>query len=636
MSAPKSKSKREETQAFLDELEADFPEPTPAAAAAGTPSTVTTTASTTTGLANNARAGSKSGKKKLTSGAASVATPTTGTTAAQKETDDASAAGVQQRAATPSLPLPAERSATPRLSTDSAHATGTRTSMDTAGGTGDTGAAKGKGGKGGQGDDPEADLAFLEAQLAAAARRPVSAAGAGLGAGAGGAGMGSRPSTPAAGAIIGAVLQVPTGGRKSFDYQTSRSRTGTPVNEPTATGSAAAAAAAVEGTQPPPAAAAAGSGWGSSWWSSASTMLNQAKTVAIEQVAHVARQADEVQNQARDAVAGATAGAAASVPSVSSLQEFVGGTAAGAAAGKINLESLAKGGLGSLGQLREQLGDRVKGVDLERLRSELLQRGQSALSEIINTVAPPISEHEVLQVWFSHDMKGYDGVENVVYTAVESIMQQTQSTDLELFYSNPTPKQARTSTDSKTSAAAAADSERSINPVVGWDAAWEKTQEMMRGVKERTKTDPRKGNPNPELPVLTIPVYLHLQPVLVPLPFPELPTHISSSTQASPSARPPKHLTFLVTLRDDVHSLQFSTVTQYAPRDWMDVPYDVSDWVEERLVDVLRNGVENIVQEYVATRMNLKQLPGGSSGFTSAVEEVNDEVTLEAAETEAK
>jgi hypothetical protein len=369
---------------------------------------------------------------------------------------------------------------------------GTRTSMDTAAGAGS--AVKGKGGKGGQGDDPEADLAFLEAQLAAAARRPVSA----------GAGTGSRPATPAAaGATIGAVLQVPTGGRKSMDHQTSRSRTGTPVNEPTTTNTAGAAA-------PSGAPGAAGSGWGSSWWSSASTMLNQAKTVAIEQVAHVARQADEVQNQARDVVAGATAGAAASVPSVSSLQGLVAGSGA---AGKINLESLAKGGLGSLGHLREQLGDRVKGVDLEKLRSELLQRGQSALSDIINTVAPPISEHEVLQVWFSHDMKGYDGVENVVYTAVESvsddgclwyhclllirlfsvqIMQQTQSTDLELFYSSPTPKQARTSTDSKSSA----ESERSINPVVGWDVAWEKTQEMMRGVKERMKTDPRKGNPN--------------------------------------------------------------------------------------------------------------------------------------------
>lgn len=96
---------------------------------------------------------------------------------------------------------------------------------------------------------------------------------------------------------------------------------------------------------------------------------------------------------------------------------------------------------------------------------------------------------------------------------------------------------------------------------------------------------------------MTIPVYLHLQPVLVPLPFPEPPTHKSSAQDSASSTTPPKHLTFLVTLHDDVHSLQFSTVTQYAPKDWMDVPYDVSDWVEERLVDVLRNGVETIVQE---------------------------------------
>lgn len=95
-----------------------------------------------------------------------------------------------------------------------------------------------------------------------------------------------------------------------------------------------------------------------------------------------------------------------------------------------------------------------------------------------------------------------------------------------------------------------------------------------------------------DLPVLTIPVYLHLQPVLTPLPFPE-PTTASA---------PPNHLTFLLTLHDDVHSLQFSTVTQYSPGDWLDVPYDVSDWVEERLVEVLRNGVEGIVQEVRCAR----------------------------------
>jgi hypothetical protein len=96
------------------------------------------------------------------------------------------------------------------------------------------------------------------------------------------------------------------------------------------------------------------------------------------------------------------------------------------------------------------------------------------------------------------------------------------------------------------------------------------------------------------LPVTTVPIYLHLQPVLVPLPFNEPP---SSKEKEANSSVPPKHLTFIVTLHDDVHGLKQSTVTQYSPADWMDVEYERSDWVEERLVDVIRVGVEIVIQE---------------------------------------
>ncbi|GHJ90474.1 hypothetical protein NliqN6_6876 [Naganishia liquefaciens] len=538
MSAKKAKSKMEETQAFLDELAADFPDPT----AAGT--TTTTTATGASSAAPASAVSRKTGKKKLT-----------GASAAREKSRDAVAGASEE--ASPRVSQTIERTATPTATTTTTDA---RVPTDTSAPTLVVGAVT----------DAEADLAFLEAQLAAGARRPASALG------------GSRPGTPGTGAAvgkatIGSVLQAPTGGRKE---QEAASRTGTPVNEVSAP-------------------AASAGGWGSSWWSSASTMLNTAKSVAIEQVAHVARQADEVQSTARKVA----------VEGAGNVQGLVAGGTAG-----LNLEAIAaKGGLG-LQHLREQLGDRVKGVDLEKLRQDLLSRGQSAISEIINTVAPPITEHEVLQVWFSHDMKGYDGVDNVVYAAIQAIMQQTSSTDLELFYSSP---DARSSTDSHAE-------ERSINPVVGWDAAWSKTSEMLSGIKQRMKDDSRRGHPNrmfrvwqrgprdltkkkntcentADLPVLTIPVYLHLQPVLTLLPVPEPPTSKTSSTAA-----PPNHLTFLLTLHDDVHSLQFSTVTQYSPGDWLDVPYEVSDWVEERLVEVLRNGVEGITQEYVATRMNLK------------------------------
>lgn len=47
--------------------------------------------------------------------------------------------------------------------------------------------------------------------------------------------------------------------------------------------------------------------------------------------------------------------------------------------------------------------------------------GLSTLTDILNVVAPPISEHEVIQVWLSHDMQGYDGIESLVYRALSRV-----------------------------------------------------------------------------------------------------------------------------------------------------------------------------------------------------------------------
>ena len=68
----------------------------------------------------------------------------------------------------------------------------------------------------------------------------------------------------------------------------------------------------------------------------------------------------------------------------------------------------------------------------------------------------------------------------------------------------------------------------------------------------------------------------------------------------------PKQLYFIVSLRDPVNDIQFTSVSQPAPGDWLDVPYERSDWVEERLVDVIRTSVEIVAQDYVSTRMGLK------------------------------
>jgi hypothetical protein len=95
--------------------------------------------------------------------------------------------------------------------------------------------------------------------------------------------------------------------------------------------------------------------------------------------------------------------------------------------------------------------------------------------------------------------------------------------------------------------------------------------------------------------VTTIPIFLHLQPVLAPLSIPEPPL-LLESTESSTEPKP-KHLHFILTLHDPVHNLRFTTVSQSVPGDWLDVEYDESEWVEERLVDVIRVGVEIIAQD---------------------------------------
>lgn len=100
-----------------------------------------------------------------------------------------------------------------------------------------------------------------------------------------------------------------------------------------------------------------------------------------------------------------------------------------------------------------------------------------------------------------------------------------------------------------------------------------------------------------DMPVKTIPIFLHLQGVLAPLPIPQPPVLMTSSSSSTAAAAHPEHMSFIMTLHDPTHSLRFCTVTQPVPGDWLDVEYENSDWVEERLVDVLRVGVEIIAQD---------------------------------------
>ena len=225
---------------------------------------------------------------------------------------------------------------------------------------------------------------------------------------------------------------------------------------------------------------------------------------------------------------------------------------------------------------------------------DLVNTTSSTLTTILDTVAPPISEHETLELWLSHPMIGYAGVEGVIYRAWARILEQTESGELIIVWSpSPTPGDS-------------SGEPRGINPVEGWDAAWELGKKEIAAIKAREEEKPRgRAEAKRNMPVTTVPIFLHLQPLLVRLPYAEPPIHSSTSIQDKPFT-PPNHLYFLFTLEDPTHSLTFTTVSQPTPSDWMDVEYENSEWVEERLVEVLRTGVEVIAQDVSSSNTDLE------------------------------
>ena len=128
----------------------------------------------------------------------------------------------------------------------------------------------------------------------------------------------------------------------------------------------------------------------------------------------------------------------------------------------------------------------------------------STLTTILNTVAPPISAHETLELWLSHPMVGYAGVEGVVYRAWTRILEQTESGELIVVWSPPDARSEKEVGEA-----------RGIHPVQGWEAGWEAAQREMEGIKAREEKDPQgraKANRASRVPFH----YLHLVDDLQP------------------------------------------------------------------------------------------------------------------------
>ncbi|GAA6012619.1 hypothetical protein JCM10207_009059 [Rhodosporidiobolus poonsookiae] len=384
--------------------------------------------------------------------------------------------------------------------------------------------------------------------------------------------LGAVPVRSSAGAAAGAGEAQP---RRSTDSARSV-RTGMTAS-PKAAPAAAPVASAPAPAAPAAAAAAAAAaeeepsaqgGWGwSSMWTQASSVVQQASNLAQQ-----ARSAAEEQ--------------------VKAAQEQA--TARGGIAG------LGGGLIKALGENEqakkwsETVQSYAKGAHLDQLGKDLKSTTLKSLTDLLNAVAPPIAEHEVIQVSLSHDMVGYDGVETLVYRGLAKIMDQIEGGTLIV----------NKGAEEKPREQAEGDEDvRDLNLVDGLTEGWKLAEASLEQLIKSTYAPPAppsaSSTDGATIPVTTCPIYLRIQPCLAPLPF--LPTSSLNPASTTPDAH--KALFFLLLLRDPTHNLVHSSLSQSLPSAWLEIPFEDNEWVEDAMVEVIRRSVEVIGQEYITHRM---------------------------------
>ncbi|KIJ08756.1 hypothetical protein PAXINDRAFT_139145 [Paxillus involutus ATCC 200175] len=223
----------------------------------------------------------------------------------------------------------------------------------------------------------------------------------------------------------------------------------------------------------------------------------------------------------------------------------------------------------------------AKNAQLDKIGQDFKRVGLSTINDILNVVAPPISEHEVIQVWLSHDMTGYDGIESLVYRSLAKIMEQVEGGDL--IVNRGEESRLKDS----------ADSARDLNTVDGYEAALKLAQANLDDlVKNNTNAPPKESSA--ENPVTYSSVYLRVQPFIRPYALPQFVEGHSDSEGS--------YLQFILHLSDPGHKLSHTTVTQAIPSGWLEL-WDQYDWVEDLVAESLRVAIEVLGQDYLASRM---------------------------------
>ncbi|KAG0307634.1 hypothetical protein BGZ98_010231 [Dissophora globulifera] len=261
-------------------------------------------------------------------------------------------------------------------------------------------------------------------------------------------------------------------------------------------------------------------------------------------------------------------------------------------------------------QTTKNLEERVKGFvnaeNIGKIGNDLKSLTLSSMTTVLDVIAPPIAEHEIVEIWLAHDMVGYIGLEGIVDRSFSKVMEQTDGGDVVVHQGAGTTMQTEGDVPEY----------RQLNACEGYEQAVKlakaniehliKTHYDAESHQSSTAAAPTDAATarNPNVNVSRCPVFMAIQPCRVP-------RHgynasiASAGADASSSKVMEKDVfvSFVLVLHDPTHKLEFESCSQSMPAQWLLIPYEENEWVEDRMVDCIRLAVGVIAQDYVWTRM---------------------------------
>jgi hypothetical protein len=274
---------------------------------------------------------------------------------------------------------------------------------------------------------------------------------------------------------------------------------------------------------------------------------------------------------------------------------------------------------------------------------------------ILQTIAPPISSHERLQIHITHDLSNYPTLDPLIYQVFSRIMAQVEGGDLMVVQRGHEAGPKRDSKETSRDLGSWHDGpwwrsgeRRSINAIRGAVEGSKLVRASAEGYAEeyfssRGGVEQAAKRATETLsdsnPTRDSQIFLAIQAISQPVPkdmFAHAPTsEQEGQVKEAPSDQDEEEIVFAIYLHDPIHGIAFHAISQALPRqwiEWLDAPsggegtlpesieeilasggIDPREWVSEWVEESLSLVVSVVAQRYVARRMGVGE-SGGRKG----------------------